>query len=88
MRFYEVNARRKDGKIVFRIWEHRNNFYVTEELSSRDEAKKALIEFETIAFSAMIKEEAIGAVLSAENDGFETSFVTSGSLDDPWRREG
>ncbi len=93
---FEVHARIcKNGKTVFRIWDGNCNRYATKVIRSQEAAARCLIELETSSLDKRIKElkeeiriEAPKRVVNAKEDGFETCFVTSGELNDPWHKEG
>jgi len=85
---YEVHARRRNGKIVFRIWDGESNCYVTRDLVDGKRVAARLVELETSRFKEEMTKRAMKRVKNAQRDGFESPFVTSGELNDPWKEEG
>ncbi|MBI2055081.1 MAG: hypothetical protein HYT39_03220 [Candidatus Sungbacteria bacterium] len=84
---YEVHARLRGGRIVFRIWDGQRNSYATDEITGADACGR-LIRFEGRRNKRLTPAEASRRVQNAKEDGFESPFVTSGELRDPWKQEG
>lgn len=91
---FEVHARIKKGKTVFRIWNGMLNKYETGMLSEEN-CVRHLVALETkyqeVGGKKTVKrivKEVVKRVANAKEDGFESPFVTSGELHDPWKTEG
>ncbi len=85
---FEVHARKRGKKTVFRIWDGSKNVYATNVLTSDKVTIERLVELELAAFRQRIEAKAPERVANAKEDGFESPFATSGELNDLWKKEG
>jgi len=85
---FEVHARKRGKKTVFRIWDGSRHIYATNELTSDRVTRERLVELELAVLKQGIEAKAPERVANAKRDGFESPFATSGELDNPWKEEG